>query len=382
MPAYLRRCMTALFFMLLFNKSQPKSTCSVYVNYTRHWYDLLVSEVESKHECLRGRVRHVLNKNYLQIQSSHGFLINGNGVVRDIQSHWQIDCNGGCCQNEYERPAWNHKIEISEPQQAGTIVTALQRHGTTYFHSVWEVLPRILNILWHTNVTAGQNTSILTTSASVQTTLAAYGSDLRVRLLANDGVVRASAAILPANALTISRNQRLGLLHRLTREAFQQSILPLSKVGGVRRMVLIRRDPHGHHGRAILNSPALMNRLRAEFPDFDIVDFNWTMTSFRETVQLWHDADVVIGPHGAGMTNLVWICAMGCPASKQPPTLFELIPPHQTGRYYHRLAEAAHLKHVYYEMTPERATRKGLNWQLDISRVLAFVKHKIRDGVV
>jgi capsular polysaccharide biosynthesis protein len=77
-----------------------------------------------------------------------------------------------------------------------------------------------------------------------------------------------------------------------------------------------------------------------------------------ETMALWAQADVVLGPHGAGLTNMAFMRAGGL--------VLELLPVNQTGAHYHRIAAAAGLQHHYYLLDGERGSRRA-DGNLDVA---------------
>lgn len=72
------------------------------------------------------------------------------------------------------------------------------------------------------------------------------------------------------------------------------------------------RPPCGHPGRAVLNHDELLAALREAFPGWPVVDFSPEPRAIEEQVRLWAEAALVIAPHGAGLTNLLFLPPRGC----------------------------------------------------------------------
>jgi len=99
---------------------------------------------------------------------------------------------------------------------------------------------------------------------------------------------------------------------------------------GKRRLYVSRRRAAF---RRIVNESELVPVLK-KF-NFDIIECE--SLSFDEQVRLFSDAEVVVGPHGAGLTNVIW-CERGV-------KLFEIFEPGSVRRCYWSLAKT--LDHDY-----------------------------------
>ena len=69
-----------------------------------------------------------------------------------------------------------------------------------------------------------------------------------------------------------------------------------------RRLFISRHNAKTVHGRRLQNGDEVIDLLRRH--DFEVVACE--TLSFREQVRLFSEADVVVAPHGAGLTNLVF----------------------------------------------------------------------------
>ena len=97
------------------------------------------------------------------------------------------------------------------------------------------------------------------------------------------------------------------------------------------------RPPCGHPGRAFLNHNELLDALRRVFPDRKVVDFSPDPRPVEEQVRLWSGAAFVLAPHGAGLTNLLFL----------PPHAYilELRAQGRKGAVYHGLGATVNTRH-------------------------------------
>jgi hypothetical protein len=81
-------------------------------------------------------------------------------------------------------------------------------------------------------------------------------------------------------------------------------------------------------GRALLNHDELMFTLRYVLLDMSVTLAEWppTGTTLKQAVKVWSEIDTVIAPHGAGLTNMLFL----------PPgsTVIEIVAKGQRGLVY------------------------------------------------
>ena len=87
---------------------------------------------------------------------------------------------------------------------------------------------------------------------------------------------------------------------KLVHIARQQVFYRLPNLKKVKTILVIKRNG----GRKVLNHRALVSSLRAKFsPAYHINTF--TSATFKDTMALFHSSNLVIGPHGAGLSNII-----------------------------------------------------------------------------
>lgn len=92
--------------------------------------------------------------------------------------------------------------------------------------------------------------------------------------------------------------------------------------------------------RNINNYPEMRDIVQDIFPNSTITDFPSSSLSALETALLFTQADMVIGPHGAGWTNIIW--------SRVGVQCVEIISADFTNLMYQHWAHSLGLRHNYF----------------------------------
>ena len=99
------------------------------------------------------------------------------------------------------------------------------------------------------------------------------------------------------------------------------------------KRIYVSRTDANH--RRILNEPEVLERLRP----FGFVAVALEALSFQEQVALFAHAEVIVTPHGSGLTNLIF--------SRPNTTVVELVSPHYIRHYYWVISRLLSLKHYF-----------------------------------
>ena len=366
-------CLVLLLVAIAASQADFRFECNIYVNFTKQWYSQLQGHLTQHPSCWNAS-NFGLDSSQLVINSTTPVQVNEHGVLRTKQ--WQLDASGGCCHKQFQPPLERRRFDHPAAITNKTIVVGLQTHGTTYFHAIWEVLPRLLKTCEHPASPCNASIATLVTSSAIIAEFLRGTTSWHVVTLPPGHSVASSTVILPTNAVSIPRHERVQLLFQMA----EATHLPAS-VPSPRRILLVERDPQGSHARAILNSADLRAALQRQYPQHRVDVFNASRHSLQATLAQWTNVELIVAPHGAGLTNLIWLCRDGCAAQPRAPLVVELVPEHQTGRYYHQLAEAAGVRHAYYELVEKRGTgvKTGRNWVVKIEPFLRFLKRVDRN---
>lgn len=72
--------------------------------------------------------------------------------------------------------------------------------------------------------------------------------------------------------------------------------------------VISRRNYQGRKlGRLWLNEDQVLNRMRQMWPEIQIRSIDFTLLTMVEQIKYMRETDIVIGMHGAGMVNVLWL---------------------------------------------------------------------------
>lgn len=125
-----------------------------------------------------------------------------------------------------------------------------------------------------------------------------------------------------------------GLPARWACDYLRERFLPYVKPGTTPRRVMISRNKPGAT-RRLLNEDALYDALRP----FGVERVFPEDLSFAEEVSLFHNAEIIVGPCGAGMVNLMW-CKPGMP-------VIEIFSPRYVNAMNWMIANHADLNYAY-----------------------------------
>lgn len=122
----------------------------------------------------------------------------------------------------------------------------------------------------------------------------------------------------PGNACA---NMRVGAypeaiqgVHGLVHERIVTAVPALQQTKKQQVVLVVRRDPRKARARAVLNHEEMVDAVKKKVPGWEIQEFTDfpKSPSIIETCGMFAKADLIMGPHGAGFSNL--ICAkMGTP---------------------------------------------------------------------
>jgi len=191
-----------------------------------------------------------------------------------------------------------------------------------YFHWIMDCLPKIW--LLKNYLPRMPKIALGSTFGNFQAaSLALYGIDYEqcVQLQPNR-VIRFERAIIPAFEFVEPLKTRrpgfesgvwnVGWSHEFLADLRERAILTCKKALDSKLRIFVSRSDAEH--RKLINEPALLDFLLQE--GFTVVTPG--EHSFAQQIEIFAGASVIVGVHGAGLTNLVW-AAPGC-------TVIELAP--------------------------------------------------------
>ena len=191
--------------------------------------------------------------------------VNGFGVVgpqpqaqAEDQPDWRVDLGGGCCTagwatHELERQRFPLGMDQPTTSANGTLLAALQSHGSTYFHALWEVLPRTLHALETSRLQRLEEQRravvVVTASPFVRDGLALSAGHRAVptHLLGADTVACGRRVLIPPQASGFAAGERLHFLRSLQQQRGSALDGGGPSPSQMRTLLVVQRDQHGPH---------------------------------------------------------------------------------------------------------------------------------------
>lgn len=241
----------------------------------------------------------------------------------------------GCTKYNPEQHWIFRQTQLCPPQNIqGTVAVLSGISGHIYFHWMVDVLPR-LELMGRVGVDLNQIDGFVVNSARLpfqRETLQRLGI-AESKIIESDRYphIQAQQLLVPSFASPTGWLQPRGV------DFLRRTFLPLGMADNTdypHRIYISRA--HARH-RRVLNEEQVM----AVLSRLGFVRVLPEKLSFSQQVALFSRAEIVIGPHGSGLTNLVF-CQPGVKA-------IEFISPHYDRHYYWVISQALGLEH--YSLT-------------------------------
>jgi predicted O-linked N-acetylglucosamine transferase (SPINDLY family)/glycosyltransferase involved in cell wall biosynthesis len=176
-----------------------------------------------------------------------------------------------------------------------TAVFLVQKWGYGYYHWIAEQLPKlikIINFFKQQHIDYSNMKFIVYKTQFVEDTFTSLNIDVSCIQPYNDSTIYKINTCWFTNNI-IGGNPNLEVLN-IVRSQFNKdtSMFPVS--------IVIKRT----NARSMSNHEQLMDQLRSQFPEREWVEYD--MLPFEETVELFNRAELVIGTHGAGLSNIIF----------------------------------------------------------------------------
>ena len=209
----------------------------------------------------------------------------------------------------YSTSPWDHQnVNVNNLKHYPTAIMLSQKASENYFHFVVESLPRLTILPKH--IRNDPNIPILFVEPiypSMAEFFQCLGLIDRVVWMKRSDVVLIDQMILPMAGQCKEPNPIMLLQHRKT--FFEDSCLapelgPVTahahRDGVIRNILWMVRG-----GRQLKNNDELFERIRLAFPQANITLHYGTFT-LNQTAKAFYNADMIIGPHGAGFSNILF----------------------------------------------------------------------------
>lgn len=138
---------------------------------------------------------------------------------------------------------------------------------------------------------------------------------------------------------------------------FQSKILPERSRNKINRIYISRKLTKSGSTRCILNESELIDKLQ----NYGFQKYNLEDISIQDQIELFYDAEIVIAPHGAGLTNIIF---------SERIKVLELFPGVGVLPHFYYLSKS--LGHNYRYLCG-KVSNKDANFEADINEVLKIL---------
>ena len=234
--------------------------------------------------------------------------------------------------------------------------TAFRSIRRGYYHTMVDNIPRL--VLLHDPAYAGlSKISVLAdgplTATEEYLVNALLPANCELQLIEPGAVYRTEEFIL----LSHLAYQFCGLLHPDFLDFFRERILPRRTPARSKRILISRRT--ARRGRRVLN----MNAVSAALAEQGFEEHALEQYSIREQIELFHDAEIIVGPHGAGLTNMLF--------APQGTRIVELFGTATVMPHYYYMAKALENPYQYLVGTAEKT--QDSDFAVDVAGLTALI---------
>ena len=216
-------------------------------------------------------------------------------MVAESYEAWEAD--GPC---SVFRTPFDSTLCHQQPRETlRGITTAFRSIRRSFYHTLVDNIPRL--VLLHDPAYAGLSSiSVLAdgplTATEEYLVNALLPANCHLRLIEPGAVYRTEEFIL----LSHLGYQFCGMLHPAFLDFFRERVLPDRPSVRSKRILISRRT--ASRGRRVLN----MDAVSAALAELGFEEHALEQYSIQQQIELFHDAEIVVGPHGAGLTNMLF----------------------------------------------------------------------------
>jgi hypothetical protein len=144
------------------------------------------------------------------------------------------------------------------------------------------------------------------------------------------------------------------------REAFSSS-LKNSKIDLSKTRIFISRSDAS--SRQLINEDEIYNYLNVHYDFKKVILSN---LSISEQAVIFYNAEIIVGPHGAGLTNITF--------GRKEQILIELISPNHVNNFFYRISELIGVRHGYI-LGEALGRSSNANFGVRLSKIRDFFKY-------
>ncbi len=247
-------------------------------------------------------------------------------------------------------------LYFSEEEKISELCTVLRSTNNSYYHTLIDNIPRFFLI---ENYLKENPQEIKLLLGSQPTKIEAFfisklsNSNLKVKLLNNQKVYLIDKLVFPS-FLTC---RCAGYLPSSYLDYFLDKVTPLRPRKKQNRIFISRIATNKGNLRRILNEDELLDRLS----QYGFKKYILENLPITEQIELFYDADFVIGTHGAGLSNLVF--------SRQVRVL-DLFPTESILPHYYYLSKSTNNNYAYW---CGKETNRDANFYVNTPEIIEII---------
>lgn len=252
------------------------------------------------------------------------------------------------------------RIECAESLEFDSkeVIVITQRWGDSYFHALVEDLPRLVFVMNFRGIPADEtHIHVADSSNNVLRNLVGFLGPWEVI----SGQIRARKVLLPPS--TPCGGHIWSAYNSIFRSILQSRLIlrdeSLDKV-----LVVMNRDL-APHGRRILNHVQLVDQLRSVWVGTVIEHLG--NEPFHDQLSMFYSAEAVLGPHGAGLSNIVTM--------RVGKSLVEFLPVHGVNKLNPCYMSLSFTLGLRYFTFYEPSSHSESNWEVTIPKVLRILRN-------
>ncbi len=229
--------------------------------------------------------------------------------------------------------------------------------SSNYYHSLIDQIPRIYLL----NQSDYRNEEIKLLISQSLTRVEQFflekllPSNIKIEIVNPEQLYHVERLIFPS----IMTRSRAGYLPKCYIENLLSKVAPSRKRNKKNRILISRSKAKK---RKILNEKELLNLLK----DYGFKKYCLEDLSLEEQIELFYDAEIVISPHGAGLTNLIF---------SENIHVLELFPTYHVRTHYYYLCKSRNHNYKYILNEHTKTDRMQQGFQINLLKVHKYLEN-------
>lgn len=247
-------------------------------------------------------------------------------------------------------------LYFSEQEKITELCTILRSTNNSYYHTLIDNIPRLFLVEKYLKENPQEIKLLLGTQPTkIEDFFISRltNSNLKVKILNNQKLYLIKKLIFPS----FLTRRCSGYLPSSYLDYFLDKVTPLRPRNKQNRIFISRTSTNKGHLRCILNEDKLFDRLS----QYGFKKYILENLPITEQIELFYDAEFVIGSHGAGLSNLVF---------SRKVTVLELFPTEYILPHYYYLSKSTNSNYAYW---CGKETNRDANFYVNIPEIIEII---------